>query len=49
MTSQTASSPVKTPLHLWIVGGVSLLWNSFGAADYLRTQLQVEAYMSQFS
>jgi hypothetical protein len=49
MTSQTASSPVKTPLHLWIVGGVSLLWNSFGAVDYLRTQLQVEAYRFQFS
>lgn len=49
MTSPTASSQVKVPLHLWIVGGVSLLWNSFGAVDYLMTQLQVEAYMSQFS
>lgn len=49
MNLQTASSPVNTPTHLWIIGGVSLLWNSFGAVDYLMTQLQVEAYMSQFS
>jgi len=49
MTSQTASRPVKTPLHLRIVGGVSLFWNSFGAADHLMTRWQIEAYMSQFS
>ena len=39
----------KAPVHLWIVGGLSLLWNAFGAFDYLMTQLQVEAYMSQFT
>lgn len=28
----------RTPLHLWIVGGLSLLWNAFGCLDYLMTR-----------
>lgn len=28
----------RAPLHLWIVGVVSLLWNLFGANDYFQTQ-----------
>ena len=47
-TSGEAAGP-KTPAHLWIVGVLSLLWNSVGAFDYLATQLQLESYMSQFS
>lgn len=43
------AAPPKTPRHVWIIGAVSLLWNSFGAMDYLMTQLRVEAYMSQFT
>lgn len=39
----------KTPVHLWIVGVLSLLWNSMGAFDYLATQLGLEFYLSQFS
>ena len=39
----------KTPVHLWIVGVLSLLWNSMGAFDYLATQLGLEFYMSQFT
>lgn len=39
----------ETPLHLWIVGVVSLLWNSVGAFDYLATKLRLDFYMSQFS
>jgi len=38
-----------TPLHLWIVGGLSLLWNIVGAFDYTATQMRLESYMSQFS
>lgn len=37
------------PIHLWIVGILSLLWNSGGAFDYLATKLQLESYMSNFS
>lgn len=42
-------SPRRTPVHLWIVGGLSLLWNSFGAWDYTATQLRYEPYMSAFT
>lgn len=45
-----ASQPGRrTPVHLWIVGILSLLWNAMGAFDYLATQLQLEFYMSQFT
>ena len=40
---------VKTPTHLWIVGVVSLLWNSMGAFDYTATELRLEFYMAQFT
>lgn len=39
----------KVPVHLWIVGGLALLWNAVGAFDYLATQLEFEPYMSGFS
>lgn len=39
----------KTPVHLWIVGVLALLWNAMGAFDYLATHLRLEFYMSQFS
>lgn len=38
-----------TPVHLWIVGILALLWNSFGAFDYLATQLELDFYMKAFS
>ena len=41
MTSMT----VKTPWHLWVVGGISLLWNGFGAFDFVMTTMQGEAYL----
>ena len=39
----------QTPLHLWIIGVVTLLWNAVGAYDYLMTQTQNESYMSKFT
>ena len=39
----------RTPVHLWIVGVLALLWNMMGAFDYLATKLQLDFYMSQFS
>jgi hypothetical protein len=39
----------KTPVHLWIVGVLALLWNAMGAFDYLATQLELDFYMSQFT
>jgi hypothetical protein len=47
----TAGAVVKSPVpvHLWIVGILSLLWNAFGAFDYLATQLELDFYMSAFT
>ncbi|MFV2007460.1 MAG: hypothetical protein ACC667_08430 [Longimicrobiales bacterium] len=39
----------STPRHLWVVGGISLVWNSVGAMDYVMTQTKSEAYMSSFT
>jgi hypothetical protein len=39
----------KTPIHLWIVGIVGLLWNAMGAMDYFMTQTKNEEYMSAFT
>jgi hypothetical protein len=39
----------KTPVHLWIVGILAVLWNAVGAYDYLATQYKIESYMSQFT
>lgn len=38
-----------TPIHLWIIGVITLLWNLVGAFDYLMTQTQNEGYMEQFT
>ena len=35
--------------HLWVVGFASLVWNAFGALDYLMTQLRTGWYVRQFS
>ena len=37
---------MKTPIHLWIVGLLSLLWNFGGAYDYLMSQTRNEAYLA---
>ena len=42
-------SRATTPVHLWIIGVVTLLWNAMGAFDYLMTQTRNEAYMGQFT
>lgn len=38
---------VKTPWHLWLVGVLSLLWNGFGAFDFIQTTTRGEAYMRE--
>jgi len=38
----------RAPVHLWIVGILSLLWNAFGSYDYLMTNLRNEAYLAAF-
>lgn len=43
------SSSPRTPWHVWFIGGLTLVWNSFGALDYLMTQTQNASYMSNFT
>jgi hypothetical protein len=40
---------MKTPWHLWLVGILSLLWNSMGALDYTMTKTKNAAYMGNFT
>lgn len=37
----------KTPVHLWIVGVVATLWNSFGVTDYFMTRTRGAAWIDQ--
>jgi hypothetical protein len=45
----TGDTAGKTPWHLWLVGGVALLWNAFGGFDYIMTQTRNAAYLAQFT
>lgn len=36
---------VRAPMHLWIVGILSLVWNSFGGFDYLMTRTRGADYI----
>lgn len=45
----TDTTGTRTPRHLWIIGVLSLLWNAFGATDYVLTNMGHEAYLSQFT
>ena len=49
MAELPPSSAPKTPWHIWVVGGLSFLWNAGGAADFLMTQTRNEAYLSGFT
>ena len=41
--------PARTPWHVWVVGGISLLWNAAGALDFVMTQTRNEAYLKAFT
>jgi hypothetical protein len=36
----------RAPVHLWLVGIVSLLWNCFGCYQYLMVNLKNQAFMA---
>jgi hypothetical protein len=49
-TSQSMdATPAGTPKHLWVIGLVALLWNAYGAMDYVMTQTRNESYLSAFT
>lgn len=43
------STTARTPVHLWIVGVLSLLWNGYGCFDYLMTQTRNASYLASLS
>ena len=47
MTDEAA--PGRPPWHLWVVGGLTLLWNGYGAFDYVMSVTQNAAYMAMFT
>ena len=38
----------RAPLHFWILAGLSLLWNAFGAFDYVMTNTRNPAWLANF-
>lgn len=47
-TSASAAPARTTPRHLWVVGILAVLWNSFGAFDYTMTKSHNAAYLANF-
>ena len=45
MDTETTATARRTPIHLWIIGGLALLWNAFGCYDYLMTRTKGAAYI----
>lgn len=45
--TDTNTMTVRTPWHLWVVGVLSLLWNGFGAFDFISTTTRGEAYFRE--
>ena len=43
------STATRVPVHLWIVGALSLLWNAYGCFDYLMKQTRNASYMASFT
>ncbi|HMO75668.1 MAG TPA: hypothetical protein PKD99_15225 [Sphingopyxis sp.] len=40
---------IKTPWHLWVIGGLSLLWNAFPVVDFTLTNMGNEFWLSALS
>ena len=45
----TENQSSKTPWHIWVVGILSVLWNSGGVFDFSMTQSNNEEYLSQMT
>ena len=44
MEDAVVDARVRTPIHLWIVGVLRVLWNSIGCYDYLMTRMRNTEY-----
>ncbi|MEY1556522.1 hypothetical protein AB3Y40_12895 [Yoonia sp. R2331] len=38
---------MKTPIHLWIIGILALIWNMGGVFDYVAVKFRMDSYISQ--
>jgi hypothetical protein len=45
----TTAQAAKLGWFYWAVAGLSLLWNAFGALDYVMTQTNNQAYLAAFT
>ncbi len=43
----TSTPAERVPLSFWIVAGVSLIWNAFGATDYTMTRMRNAEWLAQ--
>lgn len=48
MSESQATQKPRAPWHLWVIGGIALLWSALGALNYVITQTKNEAYLSEF-
>ncbi|KDA02238.1 hypothetical protein [Hyphomonas oceanitis] len=48
MSEYKEPASVKTPWHLWLVGGLSVFWNGFGCVDYIMTATRNAAYLKPY-
>jgi hypothetical protein len=39
---------VKIPWHLWVIGGLGVLWNAFGCFDFTMTATHNAAYLEPY-
>ncbi len=49
MSELAAAEDPRPSWHFWAIAVVALIWNAFGALDYVMTQTRNEAYMAQFT
>jgi hypothetical protein len=47
--SMATTAEGQTPIHLWIVGILALLWNGIGCLDYTMTNLKNAAWLAQMT
>ena len=49
MAESLSAAPARAPWHLWVVGGLSLVWNAMGALDYTMTETRNAAYLKSMT
>lgn len=45
MIDATTDTPAKVPMSYWIIAVLSLIWNLFGAYDYVMTRMRDVEYL----